>query len=181
MAKASEANTTRRAILSAGLAAASLPLAATGAPQPLSSGDIRLAPTELGYELLRRMPAYAEAIWKDCRSCDITGHPDYDADKVKTTDAHLEATNARVCEAIAAILDRAAAVPSDHLVDLAIATRAYGSENEDFSTLGGRTMPEECACALEALVGGLLAMGNVPNCSLNTFYEAVDHAKAGGG
>ena len=60
---------TRRAILSSALAAAALPASAAYA----AAGSPLLQPTELGLEMLRLMPAHAEAVWHN--SC-CTGGPD---------------------------------------------------------------------------------------------------------
>ena len=61
MAKIYHLDTTRRALLSAGLAATALPLAANAAVGP--DGMNRLGPTEIGWEMIRLLPAHAVAVW----------------------------------------------------------------------------------------------------------------------
>jgi hypothetical protein len=66
MAKASRLDTTRRNLLSAGLPAVLLPAALANAAAVGPDSMIRLAPTEIGREMLRLLPAHAEATWHGC-------------------------------------------------------------------------------------------------------------------
>ena len=96
MAKSS---TTRRAVLSSAIAAAALPAFGSAA----DSGKPLLQPTELGREMLRLFPAFAEACWFGIHS--------YDADD-PTVDAWEKRTRAPLDE----LADKAT-----NVIDLAIA------------------------------------------------------------
>ena len=142
MAKSS---TTRRAVLSAGIAAAALPQAA----QAADAGKPLLRPTELGLEMLRRLiPAHAEACWH----ASYWDGPEEEA---------VTAWDKRTFEAI-----RELALRTTNVVDMAIAHRVWltGPEGEYH---GNEALAVRMTAAVLALAGI-----SEEKCSLEAYWRA---------
>jgi hypothetical protein len=143
MAKASPSNTTRRAALSACLAAA-LPFSLQASAQPAGRQPV-LRPTELGLELIRRLPAYAEATSARVGMMDLEHvrapggrwqkNPEYDAAAVEAADELVDDTHDAVIEVVEKIYERLAKAPLDHLVDWAIVVNSCIDDERDVARM----------------------------------------------
>lgn len=118
------------------------------------------APTDLGRELLRRLPAYVDIV---CAQCDVSDLTLAREIQKKSDEAHE-----RLEEVSNAILTRPV-TELGHLTDLAI-VQCFWDENEDDS--------ESVAdiAATRALVSAILDLSGVSRCecSFNALYERAE-------
>jgi hypothetical protein len=127
---------------------------------------------------MRRLPAWAEATHVRVRVCDVRGYPEYDAEKLAVADEAEDATSALIQEVGQAILDRPVTELA-HLTDLAIVTRAFGDEDEDWGSYGGPFDILEGRAA-GALIAAVLKLGGVPEsmASSHEVYRQVERTHA---
>lgn len=180
MAKASYNNTTRRAALSACLVAAVVPMiAATPASSGTPPGALR--PTKLGLELLRRLPAYAEAVWIDVKTCDDHSCPP--EIQAARQEAYDEAHD-RIADAIEAIRMRAAEAPLDHLIDVAIVLSVCSEDpidtvEEATLEMVGALGEDGALMLAKTLALALLKLAQIPTsaCSVDGLYQTLERSR----
>lgn len=174
MAQSDRSTPSRRSLL---LSAPAL-VAAAAVSLPVPSETLAepgtWAPTHLGQEFMRRLPAFAEATYVRCTMCDAKRAPGYDPVKLADANRAENKTDGLVKQAAKAILKRPPTEPA-HLVDLAIVCAAWQPERlEDW---------EKEDRAYHALVGAILAMAGLSrdDCSINALYRAHEDLVAAGG
>lgn len=95
---------------------------------PAPHAPRQFAPTGLGREVIRRMPAMIEAMTVRSETVDLEGAPDFDAQLLAAADEAEDCTVRAYREAVDAVLGAANADPGRHVVDLAIVVRAETCE-----------------------------------------------------
>lgn len=149
----------RNALIAMGAAAAALPVQAGIGKE----GNV-WAPTELGRNLMALLPAYVEAIYDDCNTCDVKWAPEYDRQRVEAVDRAYRAAFKNLEAAVEAIIDRPVTELA-HLTDLAMVWAVWEERHEG---------DENKLQAAQALMHAILKLGGISpsECGIDDRYAA---------